>query len=627
MSRWVLVWHAQVGRADEELIGDQMHLAHRYYNRLIELERKLHETLEALCRSIDPQIVVVDAAIAAATATIDEERLKITGTRSWASGMTDEQAEEVVQAAKDAIAAAKADRSAAYASLKKLLKDVRRTPAYKEQATAARQQMYDARKAAYHEYHNLYWPTKNEVAQRVEQAAKSSFGNPSFRPWHRDGKIYVQIIKGAPAAEVADGSNRMVSIVGQSHGGKWVTVRFRVGTTPDNEPIFVTLRCRAHRPLPSTATVMGAAVVRRQGTWHRHKSDANPDGVWLPHDRFSVQFMLRDTLPTRQPSTRNIIGIDVGWRLIGEDLRVAVWRDSSGDGGELRLPADLLARWTTAFGIKSVMDRNFNGVKDAVQEWKAKVFEQLPEPLRAACEFAHAWRSPRAMIRFASSLYEYRSQVSREIAGDVGRIIEVLKAWRERHEHLDQYAIGTVRRAIRRRRDIFANFAAWVQGTYEHTCVEKINVAEMRKTPEPETEVILPPNLINWRNAAASGLLLEMIKAKAHGLVLVDCGGTTSKCHQCGGDMLGDRINLRLTCDGCGLVEDQDVNAARNILQRGIGEIERGGAGVRVGPARGPEGGGTNGHATQAAEFKGRWQRRKEARSQAAAAAAENTGV
>ena len=52
-------------------------------------------------------------------------------------------------------------------------------------------------------------------------------------------------------------------------------------------------------------------------------------------------------------------------------------------------------------------------------------------------------------------------------------------------------------------------------------------------------------------------------------VVLVDPCGTSRRCSGCGREpdgpkTLADRVH---GCDGCGLVLDRDVNAARNVLQ------------------------------------------------------------
>ncbi len=70
-------------------------------------------------------------------------------------------------------------------------------------------------------------------------------------------------------------------------------------------------------------------------------------------------------------------------------------------------------------------------------------------------------------------------------------------------------------------------------------------------------------------------------KAESAGgsVILVDPRGTSQRCSGCGREpdrakTLADRVH---DCDGCGLVLDRDVNAARDVLQR----VQRPGTGLR----------------------------------------------
>ena len=73
---------------------------------------------------------------------------------------------------------------------------------------------------------------------------------------------------------------------------------------------------------------------------------------------------------------------------------------------------------------------------------------------------------------------------------------------------------------------------------------------------------------------AAWTQLRDMLACKAASaggsVVLVDPRGTSRRCSGCGAEpdrpkTLADRVH---SCDGCGLVLDRDVNAARNVLQQ-----------------------------------------------------------
>ena len=65
---------------------------------------------------------------------------------------------------------------------------------------------------------------------------------------------------------------------------------------------------------------------------------------------------------------------------------------------------------------------------------------------------------------------------------------------------------------------------------------------------------------------------LTAYKAERRGgrVILVNPGGTSQKCSGCG-EMVPKELSERVhDCPRCGLVMDRDVNAARNILERGL---------------------------------------------------------
>src|SRR3989442_1184701 len=81
-------------------------------------------------------------------------------------------------------------------------------------------------------------------------------------------------------------------------------------------------------------------------------------------------------------------------------------------------------------------------------------------------------------------------------------------------------------------------------------------------------------NLASAITDAAWGKLrrLTAYKAKRRGgrVILVNPSGTSQKCSGCG-EMVPKELSDRVhDCPRCGLVMDRDVNAARNILERGL---------------------------------------------------------
>ncbi len=83
------------------------------------------------------------------------------------------------------------------------------------------------------------------------------------------------------------------------------------------------------------------------------------------------------------------------------------------------------------------------------------------------------------------------------------------------------------------------------------------------------------------------GRLAEQLSYKAESaggeVVRVDPRHTSTDCHACGHRQAMPLRVREFACEGCGLVTDRDVNAARNILQRGVAL-----AGWEIGPSGRP---------------------------------------
>src|SRR5690606_4665293 len=80
-----------------------------------------------------------------------------------------------------------------------------------------------------------------------------------------------------------------------------------------------------HRPLPVGGRVKWAYLIRRKVA-----------------QRFvySVQLVVELPEEPRRDTGHGAVAIDLGWRLLDGDLRVAYWTDERGETGELRLPRD-----------------------------------------------------------------------------------------------------------------------------------------------------------------------------------------------------------------------------------------------------------------------------------------------
>lgn len=113
--------------------------------------------------------------------------------------------------------------------------------------------------------------------------------------------------------------------------------------------------------------------------------------------------------------------------------------------------------------------------------------------------------------------------------------------------------------------------------------LSRLNCVARGSTAEPGTNVGAKTGLNRAILDAGFGQLLKMLDYKCERsgsrLVKVNARGTSQDCSGCGLKVPKPLRQRTHHCSACGLVLDRDVNAARNVLARGLA-LERAHAGV-----------------------------------------------
>ncbi len=120
-------------------------------------------------------------------------------------------------------------------------------------------------------------------------------------------------------------------------------------------------------------------------------------------------------------------------------------------------------------------------------------------------------------------------------------------------------------RTLRRQRKDFLEKLSDELTRNNHTIVfENLKIRRMVRNP----------NLARAIMESGWGMLRDLTASKAERrggrVILVDPSGTSQKCSSCG-EMAHKTLSQRVhNCEHCGLAIDRDVNAARNILAKGL---------------------------------------------------------
>ncbi len=115
----------------------------------------------------------------------------------------------------------------------------------------------------------------------------------------------------------------------------------------------------------------------------------------------------------------------------------------------------------------------------------------------------------------------------------------------------------------RQRRDFHFKTAKHYAEGHARICVEDLNVAGMARNPH------LSKSIYDAGWSAFLGILEDKAARAGHQVIRVPARYTSQKCHRCG-EYVQKSLSVRThICPSCGLVEDRDVNAAKNILTAG----------------------------------------------------------
>jgi putative transposase len=126
----------------------------------------------------------------------------------------------------------------------------------------------------------------------------------------------------------------------------------------------------------------------------------------------------------------------------------------------------------------------------------------------------------------------------------------------------------------RQRRDFHFKTAKVYAEQYSRVCVEDLNVADMTRNHHLAKSI----HDASW--SAFLGILEDKAARAGHQVVRVPARFTTQQCNRCG-EHVQKSLSVRThICPSCGLVEDRDVNAAKNILRAGAPPSGTGAAGL-----------------------------------------------
>ena len=571
-----------------DLIEEQFRAAHLYQHKLVEIERRRRTKVQEAQAALDGNITALNATIDRLGAEIDELR----GALNKANQRVRKRAPKdptTVARIKELQAEKKTARAARHVCKEQLREDAVLKAKYAEIDEAAHKEVREARADTKEtklrsgeegRTVRLYWGTYLIVEAAVRQACKPQpfkpgqvptpwVERPAFWKWGRTGHLSILLMKGRPVATLF-GRDTQIQIApvspdawahpsrGERRRLARTTVKLRVGGD-GQKPRWATLPVVIHRPLPENGRAKSVHLIRTRVA-----------------DRYEWKLLIavQTSDPVPVSSSTMDVGIDIGWRLRDTGIRIGYWDDGV-NHGEYVVPSDLLSHLSHVDSLKSIRDRNFAPIRDELIAWIRNRDPELPELPEWFMERTRFLAQSKSCRKLAMTVVLWRT---RRFDGD--EIFNKLEVWRKQEQHLWTWERHEHTRALRHRREIYRGWAADLVSRFGTVFLEKFNISDVARrstTPEDEQDNRNGTAHKQRQYVAVSTFrqaILSATSSRGCNVALVNPANTTRTCHACGyTEAFNAAENLMHTCGACGLIWDQDANAARNIRERGRAEV------------------------------------------------------
>ena len=407
--------------------------------------------------------------------------------------------------------------------------------------------------------YGLYWCNYDDVLASYEVArvrAMKEGRDLQFHSFRGEGKVSVRFQIGMAAEDVFRNDTRL-QIDPVDPALAWNTVRairrkncfsrlrLRVGSEQNRRPMWLELPIYLHRPLAEGRIRQACVVRQRVGNIYRWK------------------VILSLEVAAQAPRVGPAIGIDIGWRLMADGLRIAYWADENGEHGEIKLTSSILSQFAKLRDLRQILDGHFEQAKILLGAWSKAHADLLP-PWMDLSSLAQ-WRNHRRFV------WLQRQWVGNRFARDE-RGFEMVAQFCERYNHLYPWEANLRDQLLRCRRELYRCAVAKLLATHGNVYIESFDLRRIASIPAEE----LDRSTGRSRSLAAPSSLLNLFRIKGQ-CSEVPAPNTTQDCSWCGHQGKWDASpDVLHRCGGCGELWDQDYNAARNILQRGLSQIGSG---------------------------------------------------
>lgn len=555
---------APVSGFDQAAI-DVLFLRNKLWNSLVELERSHRERYRALITGSDDELSEIQARLDQ----IEEERAELVRRKKQARAMVrskkvdtseyDDKIDRLIAERSDLRARAKDIRLRVREKIKPAISDLEN-------------ERYEAIKHLSHES-GLWWCNKETVIAAYDVArvkAMKENAELRFRSFDGTGKFAVRRPGGFPLSDLTSGKLSFARLEALpdddfahlSERGKRSRARHHLTMTimthkDDSGKLRrheVTWPIILHRPLPD-------GVVK---FIHVQRKRVGKDFYWTCSITMEVDEIQKTLID--HPS-RTACGIDLGYRLVRDGLRVATLADTKGKVRHLVLPQDWLDRMDHVERIQGWLSEQSNlawqklkALLTALPEYPESYEESINRLLKAG---------DKTPVRGMRAIH-WRLRNEPEIMPEV---LGVLDEWEAKMRRREREMHNLRDKLINRRKDMYRSFAYQVANEYALIRIEDMKLNKLAAVKLDDGEGNQMPQVVrNNRTRAAlyelalyiqqaavkTGAEFEKMQAMYSTLVCSNCGHQNTNM---------DKEDINYRCERCDTLHDQDENAAKNFLR------------------------------------------------------------
>lgn len=517
------------------LAHEQLRAAHRYRNRLVEIELARRERVDVLVRELSPQLPLTEQVLSHVSEHLDALRQRIKSSRAASRRRT-----RPDPTLKRKIAWMRPARRELAAERKSL-----RAACFASAEFHAAQKVIDeedlaTRKRARHAS-GLAWGNYLTVEQSMSGCRSGR--PPKFRRYDR-GLLQVQLQKGLSPEKILAGDRRVsLNPTGRRlMGGPVYRCALRLSATHGTIECDVVL----HRDLPTDCKVQWVQLTHRKVA---------------THDAWKLQFVCaRAQGWDRASASGETVAVNIGWRLLKDGIRAAKWAGSDGREGEFLLDLRQVGRIGEAESLASIRAKNFDAIKLVLRSWLDR--HDAPDWLTERTATLAQWRSE---ARLAAMAIQWRGE---RFDGDQ-KIFAEVEAWRKQDKHLYEWQANTRRKFRAWRKDLYRTAADQLAREYGRLLIADVPWKKMQDKPAAEESDELRAARQRKRIVAPHELQQTLLNRFGDHEKL-PAKHLTQTCDGCGQRSgTPDPTALYHTCRHCGETYDQDRNHCLRLLASG----------------------------------------------------------